>query len=53
MSKKFKDYYDIEYLYSLAEKIKNVYEEFNTEYFIKLIEPTIDVNAKLESTVIA
>lgn len=42
MPKKFKDYYDIEYLYSLAEKIKNVYEEFNTEYFIKLIEPTIE-----------
>ena len=42
MSKKFKDYYDIEYSYSLAEKIKNVYKEFDTEYFIKLIEPTIE-----------
>lgn len=42
MSKKFKDYYDIEYSYSLTEKIKNVYKEFDTEYFIKLIEPTIE-----------
>ena len=42
MGKKVKDYYDIEYGYFLAKKIKSVYSEFNDNQFISLIRPTIE-----------
>lgn len=42
MSKKFKDYYDVEYAYFLSDKIKEVYPIFPVDTFISLIEATID-----------
>lgn len=42
MSKKLKDYYDVEYGYFLSEKIQSIYPEFNTNYFISLIKPEIN-----------
>ena len=42
MGNKVKDYYDIEYGYFLAKKIKSVYSEFNDNQFISLIRPTIE-----------
>lgn len=43
MAKKVKDYYDINYGYFLAEKIKSVYPEFNETKFYRLIQPTIEL----------
>lgn len=42
MSKKFKDYYDMEYINFLGEKIKNVYDEFDTGYFASLVEDDLE-----------
>lgn len=39
---KVKNYYDVEYGYFIAEKIKEVYPKFNVDQFISLIEPTIE-----------
>ena len=42
MATKLKDYYDLEYAYSISEKIKEVYPDFNKDYFILLIKPKIE-----------
>lgn len=42
MGKKVKDYYDIEYGYFLAEKIKSVYSQFDIDFFISLIKTDIE-----------
>lgn len=42
MGTKLKDYYGIEYAFSLSRRIKTVYSEFDENYFISLIEPTIE-----------
>lgn len=38
---KFKDYYDIEYIDFLTDKIKEVYRDFNVYEFNQLVEPTL------------
>ncbi|WP_227855546.1 hypothetical protein [Clostridioides sp. ES-S-0048-02] len=43
MAKKVKDYYDIEYVNFLAEKIKSVYPEFIINKFFSLTKPTIEL----------
>lgn len=43
MANKVKDYYDIEYGYFLAKKIKSGYPDFNDDKFIALIKPTIEL----------
>lgn len=37
MGKKFKDYYDMNYAYSIAEKIKSVYPKFDIKYFLRSV----------------
>ena len=39
---KFKHYYDIEYAYSLADKLTQVYPAFNTDAFISLLTPSLE-----------
>ncbi|MDB0438515.1 DNA alkylation repair protein [Clostridioides difficile] len=43
MAKKVKDYYDLEYVNFLAEKIKSVYPEFIIDKFFSLTRPTIEL----------
>ena len=42
MSKKFKEYYDIEYAQFLGEKIKNSYPAFKIEAFLSYLNPTLE-----------
>lgn len=42
MSKKFKDYYDLEYAYALADKLAPVCPCFDTGTFISLLEPELE-----------
>lgn len=42
MATKLKDYYNIDYAYSLAEKIKNVHPLFDEECFMSFIETDLE-----------
>lgn len=42
MAKKLKDYYDLDYSYYLAQKIKDVYPSFNEPQFIAQLAPTLE-----------
>lgn len=42
MAKKVKDYYDIEYASFLADKIKNVYNEFDSNLFMNLVKNDLE-----------
>lgn len=42
MAKKLKEYYDLEYIENISDKIQRVYPDFNRGIFIELVAKDID-----------